>query len=124
MKKVNDKMVIQKVKEMLENNEWLNGMVDYRDGDIMALLKTEEYFNNGNKVYEADNEVELFNELKRWDYGIWKFKNLIFINDYHYGTFVYDLKDTINYVEHLTIDEMGINNFKDIIKRLTEKESF
>jgi hypothetical protein len=120
MKKVNDKMVIEKVKEIIENNEWLNGMVDYRDGDIMALLKPEEYFSNGNKVYEVDNEVELFSELKKWDYGIWKFKNLIFINDYSYGTFVYDLKDTKNYVEHLTIDVMSLKEFKNTIERLTK----
>jgi hypothetical protein len=118
MKKVNDKEVIKKVKEIIENNDWLNGMVDYRDGDIMALLKPEEYFKNGNIIYETDNEEELFTALKKWSYGIWKFKNLIFINDYSYGTFVYDLSDTKNYVEHLTIDEMSLKRFKEILNIL------
>jgi hypothetical protein len=121
MKKVNDKEVIKKVKEIIKNNDWLNGMVDFRDGDITAILKSEEYFNNGNTIYETDNEEELFNELKKWDYGIWKFENLIFINDYQFGTFVYDLSDTKNYVEHLTIDEMSFMKFKETLDYLLGK---
>jgi len=116
--KVDNEEVIKKVQKMIDNNDWLNGMIDFQDGDIMALLKKEEYFHNGKTIYETNDEKELFNELKRWDYGIWKFKNLIFINDYQYGTFVYDIKNTQNYVEHLTIDIMSFKDFKETLKHL------
>jgi hypothetical protein len=123
MKKVYEKDVLEKVKEMINKNEWLNGYVDFADGDLMAIFDAEDYYHIDNLQYinEAENDLSLYNQLKEYDNGIWKYKDFIFIKHWDYGTFVYHLSDTKNYVEHLTMDNMSFRSFSDTIKHLEEK---
>ena len=106
--------VLEVVNEIIENNEWLNGWCDYLDGDLMALSKPDEYFNT---VIEVDDIEVLFKELKNF-VGVYKYKNLLFFKDSQHGTFVYDINDTKNYVEHLSIDDMRFEEFCEIVNKL------
>jgi hypothetical protein len=107
----------RKVREIISNNQWINGTYDYLDGDLSALINAEETFNE-NKIIEYDNLEKLFNDLKNYD-GIFLFKNILFINHWNYGCFVYDLKSENykNYFEHLTIDGMGFKKFCEIVNK-------
>jgi len=121
MKKVYEKDVLEKVKEMMRKNEWLNGYADFCEGDIMELVNAEDEINAISYIYEVETPQALYRELKNWMGGIWKYKDFIFIKNYFYGTFVYHLSDTKNYVEHLTMDDMSFRSFSDTIKHLEEK---
>lgn len=113
----------QKIRKIIEKNEWINGMVDFREGDLMALVEAEEIFNE-NKINFVNNPKELFENLKRFD-GIFIFSNLVFINSNKFGCFVYDLRDKNywNYFEHLTITErFPYNKLLEIIERKIAEE--
>ncbi|PMP98206.1 MAG: hypothetical protein C0169_00085 [Thermodesulfobacterium geofontis] len=107
----------RRVREIINNNCWINGTYDYLDGDISALANAEEDFNE-NLIIEYDNLKRLFKDLKNYN-GIFLYKNILFINHWNYGCFLYDLKteDYKNYFEHLTIDGMGFKKFCEIVNK-------
>ena len=115
-------MIKEIVKRIVDSNDWLNGMYDYEDGDIMAIVEEPEKYM---KVKEYKDIKELFMRLKHGYEGTFKYKNLLFFNSYHYGTFVYDIekakKDPSDYIEHLTMDYMSFEKFQEIINELTNQ---
>jgi len=100
--------VLQKI---LENNNWLNGITDYLDGDPSAILDKSEKFD---RIIEYKELKKLFKDLKEYD-GAYRYRNLIFMNDWNYGCFVYTEDDPEDYVEHLTLDEMSFESFMESI---------
>jgi len=106
----------QIIKDIVDKNEWLNGMYDYKDGDLMALVNQPEKFQ---EATEITNLTELFHALKNYE-GVFKHKNLLFFNDWRYGCFVYDINnpDRSDYIEHLTIDAMSFESFQKTVNRL------
>jgi len=109
------------IKDIMENNDWLNGVYDFKDGDLMALVNQPEKFK---EVTEISDLGKLYENLRNYD-GVFKYKNLLFFNDWRYGTFVYDInvEDRSHYVEHLSIDAMSFKSFYDTIQRLLRVES-
>ena len=105
------------IKEVLKHNGWLSGYYDYLDGDIMALLRGEEYFNS---VVEFGDTLTLFENLKRF-VGVFKYRELVFFNDPQYGCFVYREDNPENYIEHLSIDAMEFKDFNKLVNELLRK---
>ncbi len=107
------------VKEIVDKNGCLNGIYDYREGDIMAIVNQPEKFQS---VTEIQDLKQLYNNLKNYD-GVFKYRNLLFFNDSQYGTFVYDINnsDRENYIEHLSMNIMPFEHFAKLIKDLTKK---
>jgi len=102
------------IKQIVNKNNWLNGFYDYLDGDLTALNRKEEFFND---YTEYDNLEELYNDLRNYD-GAFKYQNLIFLKYWAYGTFVYDLRDISDYVEHLNVEDMSFKEFEKIVNEL------
>jgi len=104
------------VKEIIENNEWLSGMYDYRDGNLMAIVNRPEIF-EGEPLEVADLK-KLYSNLRNYQ-GTYRYKNLLFFNDMQYGVFIYDInKDRKHYVEHLSIHAMTFENFRDLVENV------
>jgi hypothetical protein len=102
------------IEEIVEKNNWLNGIYDYLDGDVLAIVNQPEKFE------EAKEEMdlrELYNDLREFE-GVFQYKNLLFFNDWQYGTFVYSIDNTEDYIEHLTMDAIPFDHFIKIIERL------
>ena len=102
------------IEEIVEKNNWLNGIYDYLDGDVLAIVNQEE------KFQEAKEEMdlrELYNDLREFE-GVFQYKNLLFFNDWQYGTFVYDINNYEDYIEHLTMDAISFQRFIEIVKEL------
>ncbi|MEX0569071.1 MAG: hypothetical protein Q6363_007945 [Candidatus Njordarchaeota archaeon] len=98
---MNKKELLEKIKKIVDSNPWLSGMVDFADGDIFAIVNMPERFVG--EPTEAKTIKELLELLLNYE-GTFRYKNLLFFNSYHYGTFVYDLTtDCEDYVEHLSI---------------------
>jgi hypothetical protein len=110
--------VNQIIKEIVDKNSWLNGWYDYEDGDLMAIVNQPEKFTG--KPKEHTSLIQLYDDLQNYD-GVFKYKNLLFFNDWQYGTFVYDINnpDTSDYIEHLTINAMPYEHFAKLINKLT-----
>ncbi len=104
---------MEKIIKILKNNPWLNGSVDIEEGDILAGIERHEKFA---KITEVKNLRKLYTLLRNYD-GAFKYKNLIFLNDYNYGCFVYDIDKTDDYIEHLSMS-MSFEKFKKIVKEL------
>ncbi|RLI68796.1 MAG: hypothetical protein DRP02_11910 [Candidatus Gerdarchaeota archaeon] len=106
----------QLVKKIVEHNEWLNGMADFREGDLMAPLNQSEKFET--EPTEYTSLAKLFNDLKNYE-GVFKFENLLFFNSLQYGCFVYDInKPPDSYIEHFTIDAMTFESFEKAVNSL------
>lgn len=107
------------VKEIIQNNNWLNGIYDHKDGDIIAIVNQREKFQ---EVTEKTDLKKLYSDLKKYD-GVFKYRNLLFFNDSQYGTFVYDINSSNreNYIEHLTMSAMPFEHFAKLIDDLTKK---
>lgn len=104
------------IKEIVSHNDWLNGYYDAVDGDPFEMLEKQDKFS---KCVELNDLKRLFNELNNYD-GVWKYKNLLFFNDYHYGCFVYDVSNTKNYIEHFSIHAMSLENFVKAVSSLVK----
>ena len=102
------------IKDIMENNDWLNGVYDFKDGDLMALVNQPEKFK---EVTEISDLGKLYENLRNYD-GVFKYKNLLFFNDWRYGTFVYDINRPETYIEHLSMDAINLDRFKEIINDL------
>lgn len=109
------------VKEIVAKNGWLNGWYDYKDGDIMAIVNQPEKFQ---EATEKTDLKELYSDLRNYD-GVFKYRNLLFFNDWQYGTFVYDINnlDREDYIEHLTMNVIPFEHFTTLINDLTLKEA-
>ena len=59
---------------------------------------------------------KLYALLRNYD-GAFKYKNLIFLNDYNYGCFVYDIDKTDDYIEHFSMS-MSFEKFEKAVKEL------
>lgn len=107
------------IKEIVKNNGWLNGIYDFKDGDLMAVVNQPEKFQEATERTELG---KLYADLKNYD-GVFKFRNLLFFNDSQYGTFVYDINnpDRKDYIEHLTMSVMPFDHFVTLINDLIEK---
>lgn len=105
------------VKEIVAKNDWLNGIYDYRDGDLMAIVNQPEKFQ---EAIEKTDLKELYSNLKNYD-GVFKYRNLLFFNDWQYGTFVYDINSSNrkDYIEHLTMNIMPFEHFAKLINDLS-----
>lgn len=116
---MNTKEYIEKkiMPEIIKNNQWLNGGVDFRDGDPTAILKESEFFS---QCIMIDNIKDLYENLKKWDYGVFVFHDIIFFNDYQYGTFVYLFSNTKTYIEHLSMSYIPYADFRKIIQDIEE----
>jgi len=102
------------IEEIINSNNWLNGIYDYLDGDVLAIVNQEEKFQ---EVVEVVDLQELYNKLREFE-GVFKYKNLLFFNDWQYGTFVYDINNYEDYIEHLTMDAISFQRFIEIVKEL------
>ena len=102
------------VEEIVEKNNWLNGIYDYLDGDILAIVNQPEKFE---EVVEVIDLQELYNDLKNYE-GCFRYGDLLFFNDWQYGTFVYSIDNTEDYIEHLTMDAISFQRFIEIVKSL------
>ena len=100
--------------KIIDSNGWLSGWYDYRDGDLMAIVNQPEKFE---KVTEVNDLQELYRLLRNFD-GAFKYRNLLFFRDWQYGTFVYDINKPESYIEHLSIDAISLDRFKEIINDL------
>jgi hypothetical protein len=101
---------MENMKRIIRTNPYLGNPVDL-DEDLFA------------KITECESIEELYNALKSWA-GAFKYKNLLFINSYNYGVFVYDLEKSRSgrdYIEHLTMDYMDDNRFAKLVNKLLEK---
>lgn len=107
------------LEEILENNDYLGGWVDFREGDIMAPINQEEKFQ---KIIDVDNIQELYDLLKNY-VGAYRYNDLIFMNDDQFGCFVYRLSDLKNYIEHLSIDYMDYEDFAKTVKELVGEKN-
>lgn len=109
--------------EILEHNDWLNGMVDYRDGDLMALANVDDTVP---RLVETKSIKQVAELLKRYDNVSVKIKNIVFISHWNFGCFVYDIKNLKSYFEHYTISafkntEELADNIKEELKRRKAK---
>jgi hypothetical protein len=102
------------IEEIVKKNNWLNGIYDYLDGDILAIVNQSEKFE---EVVEVVDLQELYNKLREFE-GVFQYKNLLFFNDWQYGTFVYDINNYEDYIEHLTMDAIPFDHFIKIVERL------
>jgi hypothetical protein len=66
---------------------------------------------------ECGNAGELYRCLREYD-GTFRFGDLVLIKSWHYGTFVYALKNPRAYIEHLDIDGMSFEDFVGVLRRL------
>ena len=103
------------VNEIVEKNPWLSGMVDFLDGDVMAIANIPDKFR---VVVEFNNLKTLYLNLKNYD-GVYKYRNLLFFSDWQYGIFVYDINDEDrgHYAEHLS-KSISFEHFKEVLEDL------
>ncbi len=102
------------IEKILRGNPWLNGLVDFREGDLTAILDQYEKFSS----YRECNSVHvLYKNLHSYD-GVFKYGNLLFFNDWKYGTFVYNINEPDTYVEHLSMEWIDLKRFQEIIEGL------
>ena len=101
-------------KEIMKNNNWLNGMIDYQNGDIMALNNAENDCPNIEEVKTAKKTAKI---LLKYDNANVRFKDIIFMSHWSYGCFVYHITNLKSYFEHLTLSAYKKEELiKDIIK--------
>ena len=105
------------VRKILEKNEWLNGLCDFEEGDLLAIVNQPEKFQLVKRVRSLK---ELYRDLRNLD-GVFKYRNLLFFNDWRYGTFVYDIRNPEDYIDHLTIDAMDYRKFRKLISQYIAK---
>lgn len=103
----------EKIIRILKNNPWLNGSIDTEEGDILAGIERRGKFA---KITEVKDIKELYTLLRNYD-GAFKYKKLVFFNDYNYGCFVYDIDKPDSYVEHFTMS-MSFEKFKEAVQEL------
>ena len=83
------------------------------EGDPVAIMKGEDF----KKVNNVDSLDELWRNLR--DYvGTFRYRRLLFFNDWAYGCFVYRIGEPDDYVEHLTVDAMSFESFRRTVERL------
>lgn len=116
--KEHSKAVLRRtVEKILDGNYWLSGRAETDEGDPLAGLENREILC---KISKVSSPEELYRQLKNYA-GTFKYGPLLFINHPAYGCFVYLLRKLENYVEHLTIDSMTPESFKQAVEKLCQK---
>jgi hypothetical protein len=100
------------VEDVLKFNEWLNGSVDFHEGDLTALDK-EDWFRDWTEVEDVE---ELRQKIRSYT-GTFKHGKLLFFADHHYGVFVYRIGNGRDYAEHLNPD-VSLEKLEEVIRRL------
>jgi hypothetical protein len=100
------------VEDVLKFNEWLNGSVDFHEGDLTALDK-EDWFRDWTEVEDVE---ELRQKIRSYT-GTFKHGKLLFFADHHYGVFVYRMGNGRDYAEHLNPD-VSLEKLEEVIRRL------
>ena len=100
------------IEQVLNTNGWLNGLYDFKDGDLVALCKADDY-----REWREVKTLEELHWLIRNYTGTFVFKNLLFFADYHYGVFVYRIGEGESYVEHLNND-ISLGSLDEVVRRL------
>ena len=100
------------VEDVLKFNEWVNGSVDFYEGDLTALDKEDEF----RDWTEVTTVEELRQKIRNYT-GTFKYKNLLFFSDHQYGVFVYKIPDGQIYIEHLNPD-VSLEKLEEVIRRL------
>jgi hypothetical protein len=100
------------VEDVLKVNEWLNGSVDFYEGDLTALDK-EDWFRDWTEVEDVE---ELRQKIRNYT-GTFKHGKLLFFADHHYGVFVYRIGNGRDYAEHLNPD-VSLEKLEEVIRRL------
>jgi len=107
-----------KIRKIISTNEWLNGTIDFINGDLCP----EDYFSE-TKPIKTDDIKELYRLFKQYDNGLFLYKNRILIaKHWNYGAFLYDIWEVENgayYFEHYSPD-ISMDQF---IKPIEEKVS-
>ena len=112
--------MMKQVEKAFEQNKWINGFYDYRDGDLMAMLNASEQFLDN--VNEVKDTYRLFEYLKGDYTGTFVYKNLLIFNHWDYGTFIYCLNDVDKgYIEHLTMSAINYEEFVGYITKLCDE---
>jgi len=105
----------EKVIELINQNYWLNGTAEIKEGDLFAGVENAEMLSN---ITEVENAVELFRYIENYQ-GTFKYKNFYFANHSTYGCFVYIAKNgKVKQFEHISID--NFERFLDWIKEIEE----
>ena len=107
-------MYYQSLKDVISSNDWLSGMADYRDGDLMAIYINADYFSG---VTECKSISDLLRNLKNYT-GIFKYDNYYFANHWNYGCFVIVQLGPQKFkeFEHLTIECFDVEKLKKCIE--------
>jgi hypothetical protein len=100
------------IEEVLKTNEWLNGDIDFFEGDLSALGKDDEF----RDWTEVEGVEELRQKIRNYT-GTFKHGKLLFFADHHYGVFVYKIPDGQNYIEHLNPD-VSLEKLMEVIRKL------
>lgn len=114
-----DKAEVQEfINNVLAHNGYISGRYAAEDGDVMAVV---EYADTYSKPAFIDDLDELYRYLKHGYNGTYVWKNIvIFNNSYDFGTFVYRIPNYESYEEHLTVDAMTLEEFKDTIQKISD----
>ena len=107
--------LLKLVEKIVYSNEWLSGLADFRDGDILELVNKSETFIK--EPIEYTDLSKLFRDLNNYE-GVYRYRNLLFFNDMQYGCFVYDINQPDSYIEHLSIHAMSLESFIETVESL------
>jgi len=109
------------IKQIVNSNPWLSGLYDYMDGDPTAISESKEIFVK--EPVECRDLEELYNMLKTYD-GVYKYKSLLFFNNYNYGVFVYDIRRPDRYIDNISIEYMSFDRFADLVNKLLKRNIY
>jgi len=105
-----------RIRRLIETNNWLNGVYEIMEGDMCP----EDYYENA-KPIKARSIKQLYNMWRKWDNGVFMFRNIVLIKHWNFGTFVYDMRKAEDgekdYFEHLDTDI----SFKSFCSAIREK---
>ena len=104
------------VEKIVDSNYWLNGDAEADEGDPLAGLENREILCSS--INKVDSPISLYQDLRNY-VGTFKLGRLLFINHPAYGCFVYDLRKSESYVEHLTVQALTPERLIRVVERLT-----
>jgi hypothetical protein len=105
----------EKVLEQINQNYWLNGTAEIKEGDLFAGVENAEMLSN---ITNVSDERELFKCIENYQ-GTFKYKNFYFANHSVYGCFVYIAKNgKVKQFEHISFSSM--EHFLDWIREIEE----
>jgi DNA-directed RNA polymerase subunit H (RpoH/RPB5) len=120
MRKIENTQLNEMVLRAIYQDEFLSGLADFKDGDVMAINRVSDLYGDAKVVLEGTAE-EVFELLKTSQVGIYKIedRDIVIIDDPTFGTYVYKVDgDVLKFAEHLSVDLIDINKFKKILSEL------